>query len=48
MSIEQGSSGVPEINVQRKSTKVNLSIVVGLVLFFLVTFAVVWWFWFTH
>lgn len=45
MSIDKSSSGLPEMNVHRKTTKVNLSMVVGVVIFFVVTFSIVWWFW---
>lgn len=43
MSIDKESSGIPEVNVHKRTTKVNLSIVVGVVLFFVVMGAVVVW-----
>jgi hypothetical protein len=45
MSIEKHSSGLPNVNVQKRTTKVNISIVVAVAIFFLVTSAIVWWFW---
>ena len=48
MSIEKESSGLPEVNVHKRTTKVNLSIVIGLALFFAAMAAVVWWFWSTR
>jgi hypothetical protein len=48
MSIEKESSGLPEVNVHKRTTKVNLSIVGGLVIFFVAMFSVVAWFWFNH
>ena len=48
MSIEKESSGLPEVDVKRRTTKVNLSIVIGVLLFFVTMGAVVWWFWFTR
>lgn len=44
MSIDKESSGVPEINVHKRTTKVNFSIVIGVAIFFAVMFSVVWWF----
>ena len=45
MSIDKQSSGLPGMNVHKRTTKVNLSIVIGVALFFAVTFSVVWWLW---
>jgi hypothetical protein len=45
MSIEKESTGLPEVNVHKRTTKVNLSIIVGVVIFFVTMGAVVWWFW---
>lgn len=45
MSIEKNSSGVPEVNVHKETTKVNLSIIGGVLLFFVITVAVVVWLW---
>jgi hypothetical protein len=44
MSIDKDSTGRPEVDVSRRTTKVNLSIVIAVGLFFALTFAVVWWF----
>jgi hypothetical protein len=44
MSIEKESSGLPEVNVHKRTTKVNLSIVIGVVVFFAAMAGVVWWF----
>lgn len=43
MSIDKESSGVPEVNVHKRTTKVNLSIVVGVILFLVIMGAVVAW-----
>jgi hypothetical protein len=45
MSIEKESSGVPEVNVHRRTTKVNIGIVVGVALFFAAMFGLLLWFW---
>jgi hypothetical protein len=44
MSIERDSDGLPQVNVHKRTTKVNFSVVIGVAIFFAVTFAVVWWF----
>jgi hypothetical protein len=43
MSIEKESSGLPEVNVHRRTTKVNLSIVIGVAVFLIAMAGVVWW-----
>lgn len=48
MSIDKESTGVPEFNVHRRTTKVNVGIVVGVVLFLLVAAAVIAWFALRH
>ena len=48
MSIEKESTGLPEVNVHKRTTKVNLSIVIGLAIFFVTMAGVVWWFWSTR
>ena len=48
MSIEKNSSGLPEVNVHKKTTKVNLSIIAGIGLFFAITICVVVWLWASH
>ncbi len=45
MSIEKESSGLPEVNVQRRTTKVNLSIVLGVAMFLIAMAGVAWWMW---
>jgi uncharacterized membrane protein len=45
MAIDKESTGVPEMNVHKRTTKVNLSMVIGVLIFFAVTFSVVWWYW---
>ena len=45
MSIEKESSGLPQVDVHKRTTKVNLSIIVGLLIFFAAMFGVVAWFW---
>jgi hypothetical protein len=44
MSIDKNSSGLPNVDVRKRTTKVNLSIVVGVTIFFAITLGVVWWF----
>ena len=43
MSIDKDSTGLPEVNPRRRTTQVNFSIVVGVAIFFAVTFGLVWW-----
>ena len=43
MSIDKDSSGLPEVNVHKRTTKVNLSVIAGVLLFFAITVAVVAW-----
>jgi len=33
MSIEKESSGIPEVNVSKRTTKVNLGVIIAVVLF---------------
>ncbi len=33
MSIEKESSGMPEVNVSKRTTKVNLGVIIGVVVF---------------
>lgn len=44
MSIDKESTGMPEIDVHRRTTKVNLAIIVGVLAFFVVVAAVIIWF----
>lgn len=43
MSIDKESTGIPEMNVHKRTTKVNLSIVAGVVLFLVAMGAIVAW-----
>ena len=43
MSIEKESTGIPEVNVRRRTTKVNLSIVVGVLVFLTAMAVLVLW-----
>lgn len=44
MSIEKTSSGVPEIDPKRRTTKVNFGIIAGIVLFLVIAAGVMVWF----
>ena len=48
MSIEKDSSGLPEIDVRRRTTKVNFGLVGGVLLFFVVAAAITAWLWWTR
>jgi len=48
MSIEKESSGLPQVDVHKRTTKVNLSIIAGLLIFFAAMFGLVAWFWFSR
>ena len=48
MSIDKGSNGMPEIDVHKRTTKVNLSIVIGIALFFATMAIVIVWLWASH
>jgi hypothetical protein len=43
MSIDQESNGVPEVNVHRPATQVNLWMIGGILFFFVVMAAVAFW-----
>ena len=43
MSIDKGSSGFPEVNVHRRTTKVNLWMIVGILIFLAATAMVAVW-----
>ena len=45
MSIDKRSSGLPEVNIHKRTTQVNLSIVIAVAIFLAVTLGVVWWLW---
>lgn len=43
MAIDKESNGLPEVNVHRRTTQVNLGIMVGVGIFLLIAAAVVIW-----
>jgi hypothetical protein len=43
MSIDKESNGLPEVNVHRRATKVNLCIVVAILFFFAVMAGIAFW-----
>lgn len=43
MSIDKDSNGVPEVNVHKRTTKVNLSVIVAVVVFFVIGGIAMWW-----
>jgi len=43
MSIDKESNGLPQVDVHRRTTKVNLSIVVAVVVFIVVAIGVAYW-----
>jgi hypothetical protein len=43
MSIDKESNGVPEVNLHKRTTKVNLSVIVGVVIFFVIGGLAMWW-----
>jgi hypothetical protein len=45
MSIDKTSSGVPEVNVHKRTTKVNLSVIVAVLVFLIAMGAVAFWYW---
>jgi hypothetical protein len=44
MAIDKESSGLPEVDLRRRTTKVNLAIVVAAVMFYIITSVVLWYF----
>ncbi|HWL17823.1 MAG TPA: hypothetical protein VNR00_19590 [Opitutus sp.] len=44
MAIDKESSGVPEVDWGRRTTKVNLGIVVGVAVFYAIAYGALWWF----
>ena len=44
MSIEKYSNGLPQVDPHRRTTKVNFSVVIGVLLFFGAMLAVAFWF----
>lgn len=47
MSIDKESDGVPEVDVTRRTTKVNLSMIVGVGAFMAFGVMLMWW-WFSR
>jgi hypothetical protein len=43
MSIDKESTGMPEVNPRRRTTKVNLVMIVAVLLFFGAMALVAWW-----
>jgi hypothetical protein len=43
MSIDKESDGFPQVDHHRRTTKVNLSMVIGVAIFFAAMAAVAWW-----
>jgi hypothetical protein len=43
MSIEKESSGLPEMNVHKRTTKVNLGVIAGVLVFLAIAVSVVVW-----
>jgi hypothetical protein len=47
MSIDKHSNGVPEVDLSKRTTKVNLSVIVAVVAFFAIGGIAMWW-WLAH
>jgi hypothetical protein len=47
MSIDKHSNGVPEFDVHKRTTKVNLSVIVAVVVFIAIGALAMWW-WLSH
>ena len=43
MSIDKESDGVPEVDVSKRTTKVNLSVIVAVGLFLGIGAVIMWW-----
>jgi|GEM_PF-3562600 len=43
MSIDKESNGVPEVDTRRRTTKVNLVIIIAVGLFYLAGVIALWW-----
>ncbi len=43
MSIDKESNGVPEVDFTRRTTKVNLVIIIAVGVFYIAGVAVLWW-----
>jgi len=43
MSIDKESNGLPQVDVHRRTTKVNVSMVAAILVFFLLAAAVAFW-----
>lgn len=44
MAIDKESSGLPEVDLKRRTTKVNLWMIIGVALFFVIAAGLVMWF----
>ena len=44
MSIDKESTGMPEIDVHRRTTKVNLGLIAGVIVFFIIVAAAILWY----
>lgn len=47
MSIDKESNGVPEVDMSKRTTKVNVSVILAVVTFFIIGGIAMWW-WVTH
>ena len=43
MSIDKESDGVPEVDLSKRTTKVNLSVIIGVGLFLGIGAFIIWW-----
>jgi len=43
MSIDKESNGVPEVNLHRRTTKVNLAIIIAVVVFLIIGIGTIAW-----
>jgi hypothetical protein len=48
MAIDKEGSGVPEFDVHRRTTKVNMATIAAVVMFFVIAAAAIFWFATTH
>ena len=48
MAIDKESSGFPEVDIRKRTTKVNLAVVIGVGVFLGAMVAVALWFWATR
>lgn len=43
MSLDKESNGLPQVDMRRRTTKVNLTVVIGVVVFIAAMLGVAWW-----